>query len=413
MLPLCLTLALVARAHPDRRLAAGCFLASAWVLVSSFAVNLVAFELGWWRFDARGGVFWGVPVDLWLGWALFWGAVPLLAWPRAPLGLLVLALGWIDLVVMPASAPVVVLGPTWLVGEAASLLLCVVPAQLISRWTRDGRCLPARAAAQAAIFAALALWLLPSIVLDATGSGWSALLDRPGWLTGVLAQLLAVPAVVGTAALLEFVQRGRGTPFPWDPPTRLVTSGPYAYVANPMQAAMTLVMLGLGVLLASPLVACAGLVAGAFGSGFARWQEAGDLAERFGEDWRRYERAVRPWLPTWRPAALAPARLYVAGSCAACSEVGAWFAARRPVALEQCRAETYPGPLPTRLTYVAADGQLFVGVDALARALEHVSLPWAWLGWLLRLPVILQAIQLLADAVGAEPRVLERERTRA
>jgi hypothetical protein len=43
-------------------------------------------------------------------------------------------------------------------------------------------------------------------------------------------------------------------------------------------------------------------------------------------------------------------------------------------------------------------------MEAVARALEHVHLGWALLGWLLRLPVICQVAQLLADASGAEPR---------
>jgi protein-S-isoprenylcysteine O-methyltransferase Ste14 len=171
-----------------------------------------------------------------------------------------------------------------------------------SRWTHKRRHLRARVAAQVAIFGGLSLWLLPSAVLDLTGRDWRPALEAPGWLLGLALQLLAVPALVGAAAVIELAERGGGTPFPWDPPERLVVTGPYAYVANPMQLAMTLLMVGLGVLLASPAVALAGIVAGAFGAGFAGWQEAGDMAERFGPAWRAYARAVRPWRPTWRPA---------------------------------------------------------------------------------------------------------------
>src|SRR5581483_467810 len=103
-------------------------------------------------------------------------------------------------------------------------------------------------------------------------------------------------------------------------------SGPYAYVANPMQTAMTFIFVGVGLLLGNTAVALAGIVAGAFGSGFARWQEEGDLEQVFGADWRAYRAEVRMWLPRWRPAALGEARLYYAASCDACSGVGAWFA---------------------------------------------------------------------------------------
>jgi len=63
------------------------------------------------------------------------------------------------------------------------------------------------------------------------------------------------------------------------------------------------------------------------------------------------------------------------------------------------------GP-PTRITCVGADGRRYAGVAALARALDHLDLAWAWLGWALRLPLIVHATQLLADALDAEPRTI-------
>ena len=405
-MPLCLALGLLFYCRPDRRLGAAVFLATTWAFVSAGAVNLLAFRLDWWHFGAHGGLFLGVPIDLWLGWSLFWGAVPLLAFGRAPLWLLAVAIGWMDLIVMPRSGSVIELGPSWLLGETLSIATCFVPAQLVGRWTRDNRWLGARVLTQVAMFGALALWLLPSAILEASGRGWPTTLDAPGWAIGVAAQLLAIPAVLGLAAVLEFAQRGRGTPFPWDPPGRLVASGPYAYVANPMALSMTLLLLGLGVLLGSPFVLLGTLVAGAFGSGFARWNEEGDLAARFGPAWHTYRRTVRLWLPRWRPAGLAPGTLYYAESCVECSEVGGWFARRAPIGLALQPAEEYPGPPLVRITYVAADGQAYAGVAALARTLDHLNLAWAWLGWLLRLPGVCWAAQVVVDGVGGEPRAI-------
>ena len=57
------------------------------------------------------------------------------------------------------------------------------------------------------------------------------------------------PALLGLAAVQEFAVRGSGTPVPFDPPKRLVTTGPYAYVRNPMQLSAALVMLGWGAIL--------------------------------------------------------------------------------------------------------------------------------------------------------------------
>src|SRR5437763_13057430 len=85
MLPVGLTLALAYRRRPNRRESAGAFLAAAWAFAWLLPANLLAFHFGWWSFDVHEGQFLGVPVDLWLGWALFWGAIPLLAFPRVPL----------------------------------------------------------------------------------------------------------------------------------------------------------------------------------------------------------------------------------------------------------------------------------------------------------------------------------------
>jgi hypothetical protein len=92
----------------------------------------------------------------------------------------------------------------------------------------------------------------------------------------------------------------------------------------------------------------------------------------------------------------APARLYVAAGCDACSRTGAWIAARSP-------AERAPWPL-RRMTYVAADGHRADGVAALGHALGHASLGWGFLGTWLRLPVVRPVVQLVVDGSGGGPR---------
>lgn len=100
-----------------------------------------------------------------------------------------------------------------------------------------------------------------------------------------------------------------------------------------------------------------------------------------------------------------PARLYVAEGCDACSQLARWIDGRGPVGLERVAAEDHPGRDLTRLTYDPRDGTGEVeGVAALARALEHVHLGWAFVGWTLRLPLVAQLAQVLADGVGAGPR---------
>ena len=68
-------------------------------------------------------------------------------------------------------------------------------------------------------------------------------------------------------------------------------------------------------------------------------------------------------------------------------------------------AETHPSGALWRITYEPGDGtRAAAGVEAVARALEHLHLGWALLGALLRLPILSSLMQLLVDASGGEPR---------
>lgn len=283
--------------RPGERDAAAALLACAWNFAALALAQPLASRFGWWQFDAQGGLFLGMPVELLVGWVLLWGIVPVLALPRAPLAVVVAAAGWLDLLLMPGATPVVRLGPRWLVGEVVVLALALFPSLLLARWTARDERVGARALLQAVAFTGLVLGVVPAAVLSLTGGSWRALANRPGGPTSLLLQALALVAVPGLSAVQEFAQRGAGTPLPYDPPKRLVTTGPYAYVANPMQVAMCLVLLVWGMALASPWVAGAALVAFAYGAGLAAWDEGETLRDRHGAAWERYRAAVRNWLP--------------------------------------------------------------------------------------------------------------------
>jgi protein-S-isoprenylcysteine O-methyltransferase Ste14 len=309
--PVLATAALAIRRWPDSRRLTAALLAGVWNVPALLAVNMVAEHVGWWRFTVEDGTAAGVPVDLWLGWALLWGAIPVLVtvdrWP-----LTVAVLVAFDLVAMPLLGPVTDLGDAWLVGEALAVAVGLVPGLLLGRWTARAEHVVGRARLQAVGFSALALYVVPSIVFAVTGEGWRPLFDRPLWQLAVGA-LVAAPAGLATlAAVHVFAVHGRGTPVPMDPPTRLVTTGPYAYVANPMQLGATVVLLVEGILLASPAVVAAAVAAAAFSAGIAAWIEHHELTARFGDDWRTYRHHVRLWLPRLRPYTSA-ARLDAAG----------------------------------------------------------------------------------------------------
>lgn len=399
--------------RPPARAAAAAAVACCWNVPVLLALNVLAARQGWWQFDARGGLLLGVPVDLYLAWICLWGAIPFLAFPTAPMWRVIALALAIDLVAMPAAAPVVRLGPAWLAGEAIGLTLGLLPAQLLARWTLQDRHLERRACLQAVAFSGLLVFVLPAVAIDGSRTKWANPARYPMWAISLLVQVLAVPAVIGLTAVQEFVTRGGGTPVPFDPPRRLVTTGVYAYVGNPMQLSAVGLLILLGIVLWNPWVAAAGVMAHLYSAGLAGWDEDEDLKRRFGDGWTDYRRSVRRWLPRprpWQRPDHGPARLYVSATCDMCREVARWFDARHASSLVIVPAESHPSGALARITYQPADGSASAsGIAAVARALEHVHLGWAFVGFFLRLPTVSPLVQLLADASGAGPRLIPKE----
>lgn len=194
---------------------------------------------------------------------------------------------------MPRLDGLVHLNPDWLYGELVALALGALPAVLLGRWT-----------------------------------------VRRSHLRGrVILQLMGLAAVPALSAVTEFVVRGRGTPYPWDPPGELVTTGPYAY---------------------------------------------------------RVE----------------PATLYLSESCSICRQTRDLIESTKPVGLVLRPAERCTVAGLRRALYVGLDGLQASGLAAIARALEHSGPGWAYLAWLVRLPVVRPLLQLLVDGMGGGPRQL-------
>ncbi|AUN40124.1 methyltransferase [Tsukamurella tyrosinosolvens] len=396
----------------DRPRRSGAALAALWNAVALVAVNAVAVRAGWWSFGTAdapvvGSVWAGVPVDVVLGWAVLWGAVPVLLGALVRPALTVTVLVAADLIAMAALEPLVVLGPAWLWGEAAAVAVALVPGLVLGELTARRRAIRVRSWLQTLLFTAILTWCLPTVALAFAGRSWGEALaawSRPVlslWIQGGL-----LPAIVAQRAVAEFAEYG-GTPFPWDPPPRLVRTGPYAYLTNPMQACAAAILLVEAAALREWRLAAAALVAVAFAAALAARHEDGELAGRFGPDWRDYRRTVPTWRPRPRPVdGGGPAELWVSATCAVCAPVGAWFAARAPEQLTIRAAEEHPAGL-RRVRYARPDGSgAASGLAAIGRGLEHLGLGWAIVGWILRAPVLAPVLQVAADALGGGPRRL-------
>ncbi|HVE71093.1 MAG TPA: isoprenylcysteine carboxylmethyltransferase family protein [Thermoanaerobaculia bacterium] len=147
-----------------------------------------------------------------------------------------------------------------------------------------------RAAVVSALFISLWTWFVPR---------WMAGGDlRPRWSAGAVALM-----VVGGAGMLkcvwDFAWKGQGTPAPFDPPRRLVVSGLYRWVRNPMYVSMGIFLVGEALALPQVtrpmliLVAVMGFVITLF---IVTYEEP-TLRRLFGEDYEHYGRHVRRWIP--------------------------------------------------------------------------------------------------------------------
>ena len=407
--PLILAFILWSLRKLSRAEATGALLATAWNLPALLAVNLVAMHFGWWHFAAKGGLLFGMPVDLWIGWSAFWGTAAALLFRNTPLWIVAIILGTADVILMPLCAPIVVLGKKWLIGECLALSTCVVPGFLLARWTCDSINAKGRAFLQAVCFSGL---LLLSIAAVANGSGG---LERLTHITSFHLHLLAIAfflaALPGLSAVQEFAVAGQGTPLPFDPPRQLVRSGIYRYIANPMQSSTTLLLIVMAIGLRLPWLLVGAMVSVVYSAGLAHWDEDSDLQQRYGERFLDYRRQVRNWLPRWRPVISQPARIYLAEDCFKCSQMAVFLKSLKPVGLEIVAAEEHPRRNLERMTYEseAVEGAVEdAGLAALARALEHVNLGCALVGMALRLPGVAAALQAIVDVSGGGPMPVAR-----
>lgn len=138
--------------------------------------------------------------------------------------------------------------------------------------------------------------------------GWLALRVRhadierglylPFWTGFIGAAFFALGAVVALSCVVSFVVRGKGTPAPFDPPRRVVATGPYRFMRNPMYLGAILLLSGFGLYARSPsvlgLAACAALIAHLL----VVFYEEPDLERRFGESYAAYRRATNRWIPS-------------------------------------------------------------------------------------------------------------------
>jgi protein-S-isoprenylcysteine O-methyltransferase Ste14 len=144
-----------------------------------------------------------------------------------------------------------------------------------------------------------ALFVLAAILVD-------RLLDLPGLLPEGARLLLSLPLIAAgifiTAwSALQFI-KVKGTPVPFNPPPKIVKTGPYRYARNPMLAGVFLLLFGIGfavnsislVIFFTPLYVLINV-----------WElkniEEPELVKRLGDEYIEYRKKTPMFFPGHRP----------------------------------------------------------------------------------------------------------------
>jgi protein-S-isoprenylcysteine O-methyltransferase Ste14 len=104
-------------------------------------------------------------------------------------------------------------------------------------------------------------------------------------------------SALGLASGLTMASRGKGTPLPFAGTNRLVTTGPYSYLRNPMVVAGLGQGLAVALWIGSWVVTAYVLAGGLIWQYLVRPAEERDLHDAFGDEFAAYCHHVRCWIP--------------------------------------------------------------------------------------------------------------------
>jgi protein-S-isoprenylcysteine O-methyltransferase Ste14 len=204
--------------------------------------------------------------------------------------------GWGVLLMLAASAGSVGAGMLVLFGRIPTERLLIGPLGFRdARAGSPGRHVAATAA-QLIVFWGLLLGILP-LIIATLELRWGLHVPLPGASGIVGLAVFVLASALGLWSAFAMSTRGSGTPLPSAATTRLVISGPYRFVRNPMAIAGIVQGAAVGLIVQSWLVVVYAIVGSVVWNWFVRPIEEADLAAKFGADYLAYRDRVRCWIP--------------------------------------------------------------------------------------------------------------------
>ena len=119
------------------------------------------------------------------------------------------------------------------------------------------------------------------------------------FLIGVICFFAGISLAVSTVRL--FPKLGNGTPAPWDSTTKLIVTGPYAYVRNPMITGVVLILTSEALMLASWAIGIWAVLFLIINMFYFPLSEEPGLRKRFGKEYDEYCKNVPRYIPRLTP----------------------------------------------------------------------------------------------------------------
>jgi len=137
--------------------------------------------------------------------------------------------------------------------------------------------------------------------------GWLALNVRvydeqfgfilPQWTSIIGIIMMVVGAILVLLCVVVFVIIGKGTPAAFDPPTKFVAVGPYAFVRNPMYIGGFILLVGFGLYHTSVSILIFAVLLLVVFHFFVLMVEEPGLERLFGKSYLDYKNKINRWLP--------------------------------------------------------------------------------------------------------------------
>ena len=124
---------------------------------------------------------------------------------------------------------------------------------------------------------------------------------QPLWQTAIAALLIILGLIPLLESIIRFIVVGRGTIVPTAPTERLVVSGLYRFVRNPMYVGVLTALAGQVLLFQSLGLLIEFVVVAAMMGLFVRFYEEPRLTRTYGDEYLRYKQHVRRWIPRISP----------------------------------------------------------------------------------------------------------------